>query len=119
MLPAVTTRLCILLSIVLLLELGAARAQTATEPSQSETVNALLERIDNLERRMAELEAGENRGATLSDRCPRFLPLEKCSRASPPRNPNTTGTFQMAAQPSAIILTFGSERGGLVTPSVT
>jgi hypothetical protein len=66
----VTTRVCILLSIVLLLAAGAAPAQTATEPGQSETVNALLARIDKLERRVAELEAGKNSGSTPQPQTP-------------------------------------------------
>lgn len=65
-----TTRRCVLLSLVLLLATGAATAQTATEPSQSELVNALLSRIDKLERRVAELEAGKSPGSTPQPQTP-------------------------------------------------
>ena len=64
-----TTRRCVLLSLVLLLAIGAT-AQTANEPSQSELVNALLARIDKLERRVAEVEAGKSPGSTPQPQTP-------------------------------------------------
>jgi hypothetical protein len=51
--------------LVLLLATVIARAQATAEPEQSETVKALLTRIDKLEQRVAELEAGKNTASTL------------------------------------------------------
>jgi len=51
--------------LVLLLATVTAGAQTTAQTEQSETVKALLTRIDKLEQRVAELEAGKNAASTL------------------------------------------------------
>jgi hypothetical protein len=60
------------LLLALLLATVAAPAQTTTDPEQSETVKALLTRIDKLERRVAELEASKNTGATSQPQTPQL-----------------------------------------------
>src|SRR6476660_4899779 len=51
--------------LALLLATLTAGAQTSAQTEQSETVKALLTRIDKLEQRVAELEAGKNTSSTL------------------------------------------------------
>ena len=51
--------------LALLLLTVTAGAQTTAQTEESETVKALLTRIDKLEQRVAELEAGKNTGSTL------------------------------------------------------
>src|SRR4029077_6939236 len=51
--------------LALLLATVTAGAQTTAVTEQSETVKALLTRIDKLEQRVAELEAGKNAASTL------------------------------------------------------
>ena len=51
--------------LALLLATVSAGAQTTAQTEQSETVKALLTRIDKLEQRVAELEAGKNTASTL------------------------------------------------------